>query len=272
MRQGRAKTYRKLMSMYCMSFGFRQPYQVLVDSEMCKHAASQQHDFLKQLGVVLQGSVKLMITQCCIQELYLQAKEQQPAVDLAKTFERRKCNHRVAIPGDECIASLVGETNKHRYAIATQSTELRSKLRDVPAVPIVHINRSVTILQPPNKATLEAKESAEAKLLHPSAPEIAGLPSTTATEPPKKKKKGPKGPNPLSVKKKKPKSEQLSSHNERRTPFASEQSRMSGKRKRDEPNINTDKDHKTKDESIRARKRRRRRGNQSGIVVLEETS
>ena len=32
----------------------------------------------------------------------------QPAVDLAKTFERRKCNHREAVPGDECISNVVG--------------------------------------------------------------------------------------------------------------------------------------------------------------------
>lgn len=29
MRQKRAKAYRKLMHLYCMSFGFRQPYQIL---------------------------------------------------------------------------------------------------------------------------------------------------------------------------------------------------------------------------------------------------
>lgn len=33
----------------------------------------------------------------------------QPAVDLAKTFERRKCNHKEAIPGDECLTSVVGQ-------------------------------------------------------------------------------------------------------------------------------------------------------------------
>jgi U3 small nucleolar RNA-associated protein 23 len=49
-----------------------------------------------------------VITQCCIHELYLLGKSQQPAVDLAKTFERRKCNHREVIPGDECLASVVG--------------------------------------------------------------------------------------------------------------------------------------------------------------------
>ncbi|KAH9835629.1 Fcf1-domain-containing protein [Rhodofomes roseus] len=206
MRQKRAKAYRKLMSLYCMSFGFRQPYQVLVDSEMCKSSITQKLELSKQLETVLQGTVKPMITQCCIHELYLQGKEQQPAVDLAKTFERRKCNHREAIPGDECLASVVGETNKHRYVIATQSHDLRVKLRTVPAVPLVHINRSVMILEPPSKATLEAKESAEEQVLHPSAPEIATLPSTsTPAEAPKRKMKGPKGPNPLSVKKKKPK-------------------------------------------------------------------
>lgn len=58
MRQKRAKAYRKLMSLYSMSFGFRQPYQVLVDSEMCKASIAQKLELNKQLGIVLQGSVK----------------------------------------------------------------------------------------------------------------------------------------------------------------------------------------------------------------------
>ena len=50
-----------------------------------------------------------------------------------------------------------GETNKHRYVLATQSQELRTKLRAIPAVPVVHVNRSVMILEPPSDATLRAK-------------------------------------------------------------------------------------------------------------------
>ena len=64
------------MSLYAMSFGFRQPYQVLgtpltsinfrfeltiavsVDSHMCKDAIAHKIDLVKQLGVVLQGTVK----------------------------------------------------------------------------------------------------------------------------------------------------------------------------------------------------------------------
>ncbi|KIM48034.1 hypothetical protein M413DRAFT_218689 [Hebeloma cylindrosporum] len=177
MRQKRAKAYRKLMHVYSMSFGFRQPYQVLgmsifllptrfqsnepvttVDSEMCKSAIGHNLNLIKQLYAVLQGEVKPMITQCCIHELYLQGKLQQPSVDLAKTFERRMCNHREAIPGDECLLSIVGDKNKHRYVIATQSHPLRVKLRAIPGTPIVHINRSVMILEPPSDATLKVKE------------------------------------------------------------------------------------------------------------------
>lgn len=175
-----------------------------------------------------------MITQCCIHELYLQGKSQQAAVDLAKSFQRRKCNHREAVPGEECIASVVGkpscfvdaygsdlsagDPNKHRYVVATQSQTLRAKLRLIPAVPIVHINRAVMILEPPSDVTLEAKHQAsptepasrhllileaqnEERASQPSATELATIGTDTPAEPPHRRRV-PKGPNPLSVKKK----------------------------------------------------------------------
>ncbi|KXN89861.1 rRNA-processing protein utp23 [Leucoagaricus sp. SymC.cos] len=201
MRQKRTKAYRKLMHLYCQSFGFRQPYQVLVDAEICRTAISQKIDIVNQLGTVLQGEVKPMITQCCIHELYLQGKAQQPATDLAKSFERRKCNHKEAVPGDECLLSVVGDRNKHRYVIVTLSQLLRAQLRTVPATPIVHINRSVVVLEPPSDTTLQAKARAEEQVLH--AMDLDKLhTSNSAPEPPPKKKRGPKGPNPLSVKRK----------------------------------------------------------------------
>lgn len=52
-----------------------------------------------------------------------------------------------------------GETNKHRYVLVSQSQPLRSKLRNIPAVPMVHINRSVMILEPPSDATIRAKNA-----------------------------------------------------------------------------------------------------------------
>ncbi|KIY45422.1 Fcf1-domain-containing protein, partial [Fistulina hepatica ATCC 64428] len=204
MRQKRAKSYRKLMHLYCLSFGFRRPYQVLVDSTMCRSAIEHKIELSKQLATVLQGDVKPMITQCCIHELYIAGKFQQPAVDLAKTFERRKCNHREPIPGDDCMVSVIGDANKHRYVVATQSQPLRVLLRGVPGVPIVHVNRSVTILEPPSDVTLRHKALTEDQAQEASTSERALVaPVDGNAPPPRKKRKGPKGPNPLSVKKKK---------------------------------------------------------------------
>ena len=50
-----------------------------------------------------------------------------------------------------------GESNKHRYVVATQSQPLRSSLRAIPAVPVVHITRSVMILEPMSEISQQAK-------------------------------------------------------------------------------------------------------------------
>lgn len=102
--------------------------------------------------------------------------------------------------------------------MATQSQPLRVGLRKIRAVPVVHINRSVMVLEPPSDTTLKAKEDvsipllsfkhylytfqADEKALLPTQSELSALPSKAPAELPKKRK-GPKGPNPLSVKKKK---------------------------------------------------------------------
>ncbi|KAG8762095.1 hypothetical protein FRC11_011172 [Ceratobasidium sp. 423] len=207
MRQKRTKAYKKLMALYSMSFGFRQPYQVLVDSTFCIEVCQHKMDPMKQLTTVLQGECKLMITQCSMVELYKLGPSAQHIVDLAKLFERRKCNHREAIENEPCIESVVGETNKHRYVVASQSTDLRNKLRKIPAVPLVHINRSVMVLEPRSEATIRAKDQSESTSMGVTESEAKVLTSTSAPVPsePAHKRKIAKGPNPLSMKKKKPK-------------------------------------------------------------------
>ncbi|KAK0208575.1 Fcf1-domain-containing protein [Desarmillaria ectypa] len=270
MRQKRSKTYRKLMALYSMTFGFRQPYQVLIDSEMCKLAVDTNIELVKQIGTVLHGEIKPMITQCCIHELYLQGKSRQNAVDIAKTFERRKCNHREPIPGDDCLKSVVGDTNKHRYVIVSQSQPLRSKLRSIPAVPLVHINRSVMVFEPPSDTTLASKQkvhhifmahpadlTSEEESLHPTAPDIALV--GPSSDPPPKKRKGPKGPNPLSVKKKKVDNPPTKGKNTSKRMHNDSTTLTEKKRKRDEDeDEGVDPEPENAVRSGRKRKRRRK--------------
>lgn len=210
MRQKRAKSYKKQMNVYLHTFKFREPFQTIVDDEIVLTCDKASFNLPKGLTRTIQGETKPMITQCCMQALYL--TNNQSAIDLAKSFERRRCNHfGDPRPPAECIQSIVnidGE-NKHRYIVATQNVKLRRQLRGVPGVPLVFMNRSVMVMEPASDATMRAATMSEnAKL-------TAGLNDTKIgyvkketepeekSEPPKKKRKGPKEPNPLSIKKKK---------------------------------------------------------------------
>lgn len=153
MRGKRSKQYRKLLKQFELAFGFRQPYQVLVDAELVKDAHRFAMDLPQYLSNTLHGEVKILITQCSMRHLYAQNKEPGVAkvIDKAKDYERRRCGHHPEeFPEPcstmECLSSVVGPKNKHRYVIASQDQEVRAKMRGIPGVPLVYINRSVMIV------------------------------------------------------------------------------------------------------------------------------
>lgn len=174
-----------------------------------------------------------MITQCSIRHLY--AANAEPGVsfliDKAKNYERRRCGH---LPEDypeplntkDCLAAVVdpkgSKTNKHRYVIASQDREVRKDMRDILGVPLIYINRSVMLMEPMADATAGNREKEERGKLRDGLrrgsgslkrkreddDEAGDTKSAEAETTPKKskKRKGPKEPNPLSMKKaKKPK-------------------------------------------------------------------
>ncbi|BFZ63801.1 hypothetical protein YB2330_004933 [Saitoella coloradoensis] len=231
MRQKRAKAYRKLLHSYSRHFGFRTPYQILLDADFLQTAHASKIDVATALRRTMQDDVKPMITQCCMAALYKLGREGQAVVDVAKEFERRKCGHfgDKTKESGECIRSLVnieGE-NKHRYCVATQSYDLRGELRGIAGVPLMFINRAVLILEPESDATAQFKLREERQKLGLSTYEkelLAGkkrkregeednvvggeaLDEIERAREDKEKKRlkklGPKAPNPLSVKKKK---------------------------------------------------------------------
>ncbi|KAI5966741.1 uncharacterized protein KGF55_000150 [Candida pseudojiufengensis] len=207
------------MNVYHYTFKFREPYQIIVDSNIIIKCSDSSYNITNGFNKTIQSENKPMITQCCIQALYDTKNEK--AISIAKYFERRKCNHRTPINPQDCIESIVdinGE-NKHRYIVASQDNELRSKLRQIPGIPLIYINKSsVMVMEQLSDASLKYSQNFENKKL------IAGLNDSKAGkqvkrdnekendgeddgkgegEPVKKKRKGPSGPNPLSIKKKK---------------------------------------------------------------------
>ena len=229
MRQKRAKAYRKQMAYYKYNFKFREPYQVLVDDELVLESSRIKLNLSAALERTIQAPVKPMITQCCMEALYRSKNED--AITLAKRFERRRCGHRDPTQEDKGVKKphdclwdvvVVDGQNKHRYVVATQKDKLRQRLRRVPAVPLLYVNRSVMIMEPMSSVTERARELIERGKLVGGLNEVVtaskkrkttedGSGSDSDSEgseaegdkPTVKKRKGPKQPNPLSIKKKK---------------------------------------------------------------------
>ncbi|TEY73356.1 hypothetical protein BOTCAL_0079g00210 [Botryotinia calthae] len=237
MRGKRAKQYKKLMQQYGMSFGFREAYQVLLDADIIKDADRFKMDLVGGLERTLHGQVKPMITQCSMRHLYAASSEPGVSylIDKAKTYERRRCGH---LPEDypeplsarDCIKAVVdgksNGTNKHRYVVASQDIEVRKAMRAIQGVPLVYINRSVMIMEPMAETSTETRDREERSKFRQgiksgrasgslkrkrtegdedddeeSAKKDMGVPEGAAKK--KKNAPGPKGPNPLAMKKKK---------------------------------------------------------------------
>ncbi|KAK0628453.1 Fcf1-domain-containing protein [Bombardia bombarda] len=168
----RTKQYKRLMRDFEF-LGFRQPYQLLMTSDVLLDTLKLDliHLFEKTLST---KDLKPMITQCCIRALYNKnmGPNRDPAaagaIDRAKLFERRRCGHLMdqdPLSEFECMMSVVdpkgkGE-NKFRYIVATQDEELRERLRSVVPTPLMYIRRSVLILEPMAAASAKVRQKEE---------------------------------------------------------------------------------------------------------------
>ena len=151
-------------------------------------------------------------------------------------MERRRCNHHTLdepLSTLECFSNVLDPkkslTNKNHYIVASQDEEVRGLCREIRGVPLVYVKRSVMVMEPMAEGSAGLREGIErSKFRSGLRGRNAGLLGkrkrgedegcdvearddkhvTDITEGAemalkKKKVKGPKGPNPLSVKKSK---------------------------------------------------------------------
>lgn len=169
-----------------------------------------------------------MITTCDMRHLYAAKPKNETLILQAKEYERRRCGHHELeepLSTLECLSSVVDPkgsgSNKHRYVVASNEKEVRSRMRRIPGVPLIYINKSVVLMEPMTNATEEHREREEKSKFKmglkgqrkPDAGEKRKRDdaegqddksiATEAQEPKKRRQKGPKQPNPLSMKKKK---------------------------------------------------------------------
>ncbi|KAI9592172.1 Fcf1-domain-containing protein [Syncephalis fuscata] len=216
MRVKRHKAYKRLMTLYQFTFGFREPYQIIVDAGFCRSSAANHMNLDTQLARVLFGQTKQMVTNCVMAELKANT-EDRTALAISRRMERRRCSHKQPVPGSECIAEIVGDKNTFNYCVASQDLALREKLRIIPGVPLLYERRSVLIVEPPSAATLAVAQKNERKKQTATGDERKhikkaleavklennnGMTAEEAVNARPNKRKRPKAPNPLACKKK----------------------------------------------------------------------
>lgn len=126
-----------------------------------------------------------------------------------KQFPIHKCGHeKNPISANDCIFSLLQRKEEH-YFLATQDQDLTERTRSLAYVPILFIKTNTIILEQP---AVEAKDKAieSQQRFHQvdshqfqTLKKLKKIESLDKPAHVKRKRKGPKGPNPLSCKKKK---------------------------------------------------------------------
>jgi U3 small nucleolar RNA-associated protein 23 len=218
------QAYKKLLHQYELNFGFREPYQVLLDSSILLDAYATKIDLLSRLQKLLGGTVKPMITTCDMRHLYAATPKNETLILQAKEYERRRCNHQdleEPLSTLECLGEVVGGSNKNRYIVASNDRTVRARMRGVPGVPLIYINKSVVLMEPMASATEVQREREEKSKFRlglkgqrkpgeaqkrkrgedeEERDEQSIADGAMEERPAKKKKsKGPKQPNPLSM-------------------------------------------------------------------------
>ncbi|XVE84252.1 hypothetical protein DITRI_Ditri16bG0155800 [Diplodiscus trichospermus] len=182
MRFKRQKRHRRTVRFFSVCFGFRQPFKVLCDGTFIHHLL--HNDLIpadKALSNCLSASVKLFTTSCVLAELKKLGASQSASFQAARKLAIARCDHEKRVTADACISEVIGEHNSEHFFVATQDVDLRKKLQKVPNVPLIFGLRNALFLEPPSKFQREFVKSSEEKRLHMTEKEYKALEKKTTT-------------------------------------------------------------------------------------------
>ncbi|KAJ9495572.1 hypothetical protein LTR99_004803 [Exophiala xenobiotica] len=90
MRAKRSKKYRKIMSNYAMTFAFREPYQVLLDSSFLRTCHSFHMPLQKYLENTLHGECRLFVTRCSLAKIMADFEREREREQRQRTKDKDK--------------------------------------------------------------------------------------------------------------------------------------------------------------------------------------
>nr|CDQ04659.1 Bm14021, isoform b [Brugia malayi] len=194
MKVKRYKRAKRIISIYRHNFNLEPPYQVLLDGTFAMAALQNKINLREQMPKYLNAEVDIRVTSCVLKELEKLGSALYGALHICRQFDVESCPHRPVRTAVECIKHMARRMKRRTtYFFATQDNELTEALKQIPGVPILFIKYNAILIDKPSEVTIQVN-------LNELKKAILG-----EDEKPRRKRKHPKGPNPLSVKKKKKK-------------------------------------------------------------------
>ncbi|KAK9804414.1 hypothetical protein WJX72_011599 [[Myrmecia] bisecta] len=208
MRRKKHKHTRRAVLFYKINHGFRPPYRVLLDSNFM-HAVmlAKIGDPAEILSKLLGAPVKVSTTKCVLHELHSMGEEFADTLRACRKIPKLTCAHDgEPVAAADCIASLIGVSNAEHFFVATQDRRLRSALSsNSGGGPSLFVSVNGLHLEEPSQAQHKQAKQAEQEHMavkdhERSAPALQALAASSATRQERSifRRKGAKGPNPLS--------------------------------------------------------------------------
>ncbi|XWS32573.1 hypothetical protein CRYUN_Cryun22dG0001100 [Craigia yunnanensis] len=204
MRFKKQKRHRKTVRFFSVCFGFRQPFKVLCDGTFIHHLL---HNDLtpadKALSNCLSASVKLFTSSCVLAELKKLGASQSASFQAARKLAIARCDHEKRVSADACIVEVIGEHNSEHFFVATQDADLRKKLQKMEYKALEKRTTSISANADTGDSSDEEGLGCHNPGLQPHNTRNYSGKERDAKDRVRFKRKKAKGPNPLSVKKKK---------------------------------------------------------------------
>eukprot|EP00742_Colponemidia_sp_Colp-10_P006731 GILJ01007216.1.p1 GENE.GILJ01007216.1~~GILJ01007216.1.p1 ORF type:complete len:294 (-),score=50.98 GILJ01007216.1:277-1158(-) len=182
MKVRRYKLFRRYMRFYKMSFHFQEPFRVLVDGTFVQAALENKIHIKEQLVKMIQAKARPVITKCITDELRSLGDAFTGAAIICKGFNREKCGHANSVGAADCILSMIGEKNEQKFCVASQDESLRKRLRMIPGIPLLYLQRNIPLIEAPSHITQSEHKMLETIKTLPSAKERQKLAGVTNTD------------------------------------------------------------------------------------------
>ncbi|KAL2316968.1 hypothetical protein Fmac_030844 [Flemingia macrophylla] len=167
MKVKKQKRHRKILTFYTACFGFRKPFKVLCDGTFVNHLlVNRITPADTALGNILSATVKLYTTRCVQAELKRLGRSYSEALEASHKLIVARCEHDKCVSADACIMEVVGEKNSEHFFVASQDTDLRNKLQEIPGVPLIYGLRNALFLEPPSAFQRQYVKTSEEGRLH----------------------------------------------------------------------------------------------------------